>query len=435
MKKINVFWFRRDLRLDDNHALSQAIAEDLDVLPIFIFDRDILDDLQDRSDARVSFIHGCIQGINLELSSKESGVKTFYGDVLKIFDHLTEQFSIQSVFANRDYEPYAIQRDNQVAHLLEQKGIAFKTFKDHVIFEQDEIVKDDGKPYLVYTPFSRKWLSSFTQEMAQPFPNANEANNWVKTDFNEIIPLEKMGFQKREMKIPEPNTKTSLIRDYENVRDIPAKNGTSKVGIHLRFGTISIRGLIRSTAEHSLIYFKELIWREFFITILYHFPHVVNNNFNSKYDGVPWRNNEKEFEMWCKGQTGFPIVDAGMRELNATGFMHNRVRMITASFLTKHLLIDWRWGEAYFAKKLLDFELASNNGNWQWAAGTGVDASPYFRVFNPTSQHKKFDPKNEYVHQWVQDVNELTYPSPMVDHKIARERAISTYKAALQQAN
>lgn len=435
MNSITVFWFRRDLRLFDNHGLYKALESGRKVLPIFIFDKNILSDIEDKKDARISFIHQSLEDIHKELEKKYSGVNTFYGKPIEVFARILNEYNVESVYANGDYEPYALDRDKKVEILCSQKGTKFKTFKDHVVFEKDQIVKDNGTPYLVYTPYSKRWLHHFSQNLVEAYPSSETYDNWVEFPKRSIISLQDMGFERSEIPIPEPRLSEQLIINYKEDRDILGIEGTSKVGIHLRFGTMSIRELIRKTAQNSLIYFKELIWREFFITILYHYPKVVSQNFNSKYDGVKWRNNMDDFEKWCTGQTGYPIVDAGMRELNSTGFMHNRVRMVTASFLTKHLLIDWRWGEAYFAKKLLDFELASNNGNWQWAAGTGVDASPYFRVFNPSSQQKKFDPKSKYVNKWIEDLNELTYPMPIVEHKMARERAISTYKEALNNIN
>ncbi len=435
MKSITIFWFRRDLRLHDNHGLYKALEGGYKVLPIFIFDKNILSDLEDKKDARVSFIHQSLEDIHQELRKKNTALLTFYGKPVDVFTKLMNDYDVKNVYTNRDYEPYALDRDEQVKSLCSQNGVDFQAFKDHVIFEKDQVVKGDGTPYLVYTPFSKKWLNQFSPKFVEPYPSSDAYNNWVEMDEGNIISLKEMGFERSDIPIPEPRISEQLIRNYEVQRDIPGIEGTSKVGIHLRFGTISIRELLCKTFEYSLVYFKELIWREFFITILSHYPKVVTQNFNARYDGIKWRNSKEDFEKWCTGQTGYPIVDAGMRELNTTGFMHNRVRMVTASFLTKHLLIDWRWGEAYFAKKLLDFELASNNGNWQWAAGTGVDASPYFRVFNPTSQHKKFDPKSIYVNKWVLDLNELTYPRPIVEHKTARERAISTYKEGLNNSN
>ncbi len=341
-----------------------------------------------------------------------------------------EQFDVKRVYTNEDYEPYAIERDRQVSELLSSKGVDLRSYKDQVIFAKEEVVKDDGNPYLVYTPYSKRWLSQLEEKDLEDHGSGLDHDNWHQGK-KEIHSLADLGFEESEIKFPDHNLSKGTLDTYSDERDIPSKDSTSRLGIHLRFGTISIRKLARRARKHSETFLKELIWREFFMSILYHFPHVVEANFNSKYDSLKWRNNEDDFKRWKEGKTGFPLVDAGMRELNETGFMHNRVRMLVASFLTKHLLIDWKWGEAYFAQKLLDYELASNNGNWQWAAGTGVDAQPYFRVFNPHSQLKKFDPQEIYVKKWVPEYNSSEYPEPMVDHKDARQRAISTYKEAL----
>lgn len=431
MSKINLFWFRRDLRLHDNCGLYHALNSGLPVVAIFIFDKQILKDLEDKQDARLSFIHKKLSEINRTLKSKGSRLISLYDTPENAFKKLIDQFDIQEVFTNKDYEPYAITRDKSVSELLTKHSIKFSSFKDQVIFEEKEICKQDGSPYLVYTPYSKRWLSEVNPNMLKAYPSSLEFKNWKPLKFEEIISLEKMGFKNSSILIPTKELKNKTLQIYEEERNFPAKDSTSKLGVHLRFGTVSIRKLCRRTENISLTYYKELIWREFFMMILFHFPHVVEHNYNAKYNGIQWRNNEEEFQKWCKGETGFPLVDAGMRELNETGFMHNRVRMLVASFLTKHLLIDWKWGEAYFAKKLLDYDLASNNGNWQWCAGTGVDASPYFRVFNPSTQIEKFDQKLTYIKRWVKDFGTDSYPKPMVEHKQARERAISTYKEAV----
>lgn len=428
-KKFNIFWFRRDLRLQDNCGLYHALKSGLPVLAIFIFDREILDDLNDKRDARVSFIHDELSQINKKLKTKGSCIKSFYSSPIEAFEKLSKTYDINTVFTNRDYEPYAIKRDQSIKDFLSPKNIQFQDFKDQVIFEKSEVVKEDGSPYLVYTPYSKKWMSSLTDSSF--FDYSTEEGQFLQLEFEPIISLDKMGFEKSNIKIPSNNLVESDIKNYEDERDFPSKNSTSKLGVHLRFGTKSIRGLAKETQDLSLTYFKELIWREFFMMILFHYPHVVEHNFKSKYDGIQWRNNKEEFELWKKGETGFPLVDAGMRELNQTGFMHNRVRMVVASFLCKHLLIDWKWGEAYFAEKLLDYDLAANNGNWQWCAGTGVDASPYFRVFNPSSQIEKFDKNMKYIQRWVKEINTNHYPKPMVEHKMARKRAIDTYKMGI----
>ena len=430
LKKVSVFWFRRDLRLFDNAGLFHALKGEFPVLPIFIFDRYILETLADREDKRLQFIHDKLRELNKTLQDKGSTLQVFYGAPKEVFQELLGKYEVQEVFTNHDYEPYAIRRDKEVSELLAERGIGFQTFKDQVIFERSEVMKPDGKPYTVFTPYSRKWKEIFLQKPVEVFENEGLESNYFKTDPEEIISLEKIGFRSTSFALPPLDLSRELIGNYENTRNFPAEEGTTNLGIYLRFGTVSVRQIVLHARQHSETFLSELIWREFFMMILYHFPKVEHENFRRKYDRIPWRNNENEFDLWCKGETGFPIVDAGMRELNETGRMHNRVRMIVAGFLTKHLLIDWRWGEAYFAQKLLDYELASNNGNWQWAAGTGCDSAPYFRVFNPDSQVKKFDPELEYIKRWIPNFR-AGYLEPIVDHKFARARALETYKKAL----
>lgn len=431
--KVNVFWFRRDLRLHDNHGLFRALSADLKVLPIFIFDTDILDKLEDKRDARVVFIYESLQKINLGLNPVGSCLLIRKGNPQQVFSQLIQEFDISKVFVNEDYEPDAKKRDAQVEQLLRDNGIEWQSYTDHVIFKPGEILKPDGTPYTVYTPFSKKWKQNLRVDLFAEYSSQLLKNNFVQQRFS-FPNLNDIGFLPSAVRVSEPNISSDTIRSYAENRNLPALQGTSLAGPHLRFGTMSIRQLIRSTYQLSETYLNELIWREFFIHIMVHFPHSVTSNFNAKYNRLEWRNQEMEFKRWCEGTTGYPLVDAGMRELNATGNMHNRVRMIVAGFLTKHLLIDWRWGEAYFASKLLDFELASNVGNWQWAAGTGCDAAPYFRVFNPSEQLRKFDPKLTYASKWVPEMNQLSYlSSAIVEHSFARNRAISTYKKALDQ--
>ena len=430
--KINIFWFRRDLRLQDNHALYEALNSGYPVLPVFIFDTEILNKLSSKHDARVSFIYAEIQRIKDELEKFGSSLKIFHTKPLEAFQELTRQFEIHAVFANKDYEPYAKEREKKVGEFLKSKGIEFILFKDHVIFEENEVLKDDGTPYTVFTPYSKKWKQVLNETEIPAFPSEKKQENFLKIEPFVLPELKDLGFEKSSVEIPPLDISEEIIRNYAKTRDLPAIFGTTRLGVHLRFGMVSIRELTRIAIEWSETFLNELIWRNFFSTILWHFPQVVDKSFKPKYDFIKWRNNEKEFERWCNGETGYPMVDAGMRELNETGFMHNRVRMVTASFLTKHLLIDWRWGEAYFAEKLLDFELASNNGNWQWAAGTGCDAAPYFRIFNPESQQKKFDSKGEYIRKWIPEIGTVKYPQPIVEHKFARERALKVYKTALQ---
>lgn len=430
MKKISLCWFRRDLRIEDQTALFYSLQQEEQVLPLFIFDRHILDALEDKTDARVTFIYQQIASLKAFFEKQGGSMLVKYGKPEQIFQELVEEFEIQTVYTNRDYEPYSQSRDAQVEALLAKKNIPFLTFKDQVIFEPGEILNGSGEFYKVFTPFSRNWLEKFRQTRVQPLPEANWKNLFTCSPLP-FITLSEMGFEASTLEIPSTQVEDAILKEYEAQRNFPAVRGTSRLGIHLRFGTLSIRSLALKAASLNATYLNELIWREFYMMILGNAPQVVDRAFKPQYDQIPWRTNEEDFQAWCEGRTGYPIVDAGMRELNATGFMHNRVRMIVASFLTKHLLIDWRWGEAYFAKKLLDFELASNNGGWQWAAGTGTDAQPYFRVFNPDSQTEKFDKDLRYIKKWVPELGTSSYPQPIVEHKFARNRAIETYKKAL----
>lgn len=431
MQQVTLYWFRRDLRLDDNHGFSQALASGFPVFPIFIFDRNILDELEDRSDARVQFIHNQLVNLNKELAVYGSGLSTYYGTPEDVFRELIQIHSIRMVMTNRDYEPYAIQRDKRIHAFLSDHGIPFKGFKDQVIMDRREVLKADGEPYTVFTPYSRKWKELFRPDLIQPFPVCLSREVLLQIPGKDVLPLKSIGFQPVGQAFPGKVMDEELIRNYQEIRNFPGIRGTTRLSVHLRFGTISIRNLVNKAMAWNGTFLNELIWREFYMMILYHFPHVVHQSFRPQYDRIPWLNQEEAFEAWCEGRTGYPIVDAGMHELNESGFMHNRVRMITASFLTKHLLIDWRWGEAYFARKLLDYELASNNGGWQWAAGSGVDAAPYFRIFNPALQAQKFDPDHRYLDEWAPGWQLPGYPSPIVDHKLARERAISTFRKAL----
>lgn len=446
---VSIFWFRRDLRLHDNAGLYHALKGPHPVLPLFIFDRDILDDLPDKRDARVTFIHQTLSGLKAELASMGSSMLIRYGKPEEIWADLLQEFSIGAVYTNRDYEPYALQRDTGIQHLLEQKNIPFHTYKDHVIFEKDEVLKSDRTPYTVFTPYSKRWLeklntrsvershpdgaSEKTSFYLQSYPVEQYDQQWFPTPPLPMPTLADMGFRPVGMTFPATTVARGLIKNYDKTRNFPAINGTSRLGIHFRFGTISIREKARHAMSLNATYLNELIWRDFYSQILGHFPHVVDHPFRLQYDKVPWRDAPEELEKWCQGRTGYPIVDAGMRELNTTGYMHNRVRMITASFLTKHLLIDWRHGEAYFAQKLLDYDLASNSGGWQWAAGCGTDAAPYFRIFNPSEQTKKFDAQHQYIRRWIPEFGTPQYPNPVVEHVFARERCLAAYKRALAE--
>ncbi|HVM88220.1 MAG TPA: deoxyribodipyrimidine photo-lyase [Puia sp.] len=432
--QVNIFWFRRDLRLDDNAGLYQALKSSHPVLPVFIFDKNILDKLEDKKDKRVQFIHNALLQIQQQLKTLQSSFEVYYGTPENVFQNLLKKYRIEKVFTNHDYEPYAIERDNTVRLLLKNSGIEFITFKDQVIFDKQEILKDDGKPYTVFTPYSKKWKVMGNDFYLKSFTVKKYSGNFYKQSVAHLIPsLESIGFEKTDAHFPSKSVLEDIIRNYKERRDFPATHGTSRLSVHLRFGTISIRKLATKAMELDETFLNELIWRDFYHMILWHFPHVgKGKSFKPEYDFIRWRNNEDEFQQWCEGKTGYPIVDAGMRELNETGYMHNRVRMIVASFLSKHLLIDWRWGEAYFAKKLLDFDLAANNGGWQWAAGSGCDAAPYFRVFNPYLQTQKFDPELKYIRKWVPEFQEFSYPKPIVNHEFARKRALETYAAALK---
>ncbi|WP_396188300.1 cryptochrome/photolyase family protein [Flavobacterium sp.] len=427
---MTVFWFRRDLRIDDNTALFHALNENEAVLPIFIFDKNILEHLP-KNDARVTFIQKELSKINKELEKYNSSLAVFYGDPVTVFNQLTSEYNIKSVYTNHDYEPAARKRDKAINELLKSKNCSFKTCKDQVIFEKSDIVKDDGSPYVVYTPYSKKWKEKVKKIEIIHYPSEKLLTKCIQHN-NPFLDLDDIGFEKSTIQLQNYDISENLVKNYESTRNFPSVKGTSLLGIHLRFGTISIRKLVKYALNFpNETFLNELIWREFFMQILWHFPHTTTKSFKEKYERIQWDNNEEWFKKWCEGKTGYPFVDAGMRELNATGHMHNRVRMIVASFLCKHLLIDWRWGEAYFALKLLDYEQASNVGNWQWAAGSGVDAAPYFRIFNPTEQIKKFDKDLKYIKKWVPELETLYYPKPIVEHKIAREKCLRTYKEAV----
>ncbi|MHA4809302.1 cryptochrome/photolyase family protein [Flavitalea flava] len=448
---VSIFWFRRDLRLEDNaglyHALKHGSANKVPVIPLFIFDRNILDKLEEKADRRVAFIHAALEDMQETLCRSGASLQVSYGTPEEAFRDLLSEYQIDQVFTNHDYEPYARERDRKIGDLLNRAGILFHTYKDQVVFEKGEVSKDDGTPYTVFTPYSKKWKSLLTDFYLKAYPVRKYWDYFYRQAARPIPSLSSMGFNagsfsgspdgvsSGSFSFPSKELKRDIIKKYKEQRDFPGiQQGTSRMGVHLRFGTLSIRELVREGSRLSEIYLNELIWRDFYHMILWHFPAVGQGKaFKPAYEWIKWRNKEDEFEKWCNGQTGYPIVDAGMRELNATGFMHNRVRMITASFLTKHLLIDWRWGEAYFAARLLDFDLAANNGGWQWASGSGCDAAPYFRVFNPYLQTLKFDPDLKYIRRWVPEWEEFGYPPPMVIHEEARKRALEVYGMALKK--
>lgn len=426
---MNIFWFRRDLRLDDNRALFEALSNAA-TLPVFIFDKNILSELP-KDDARVTFISALLDNIQAILKQNHKSLAVFHDDPIHVFKKLVaENAEINAIYTNHDYEPYAQKRDAEVGAFLKSKNIAFHTFKDQVIFEKEEVIKEDGKPYVVFTPYSKKWKENFNEKLTESFPSEKKLAEIAQHSYP-YLSLKDIGFEASGIKVADYNISSALIENYAETRNFPGIEGTSHLSPHLRFGAVSIRKIVKTVLKHRKeTFLNELIWREFFMQILWHFPNTVTESFRPKYDHIQWRNNKTEFQSWCEGTTGYPIVDAGMRQLNATGTMHNRVRMIVASFLCKHLLIDWRWGEAYFAEKLLDYEQSSNIGNWQWAAGSGVDAAPYFRIFNPSEQVRKFDKDLKYIRKWVPEFEQLDY-RPIIDHKEARERCLEVYKKAV----
>ncbi len=432
---ITIVWLRRDLRLDDNTALFNALKNNKNVLPLFIFDTQILDELPHPHDPRVEFIHQILTEMQQDLLKINANILVKYGKPLAVFKAILKEFSVKNVYTNHDYEPYAKDRDEEITHFLKAQKIDFFTFKDQCIFEKDEILSGSNTPYTVFTPYSKKWKVTLNDFYLKSYPTEKYFENFLKQDIfslpNSIISLQDMEFEPKGLQFPTKIPDENIIKNYTENRNIPHYQSTTRIGIHLRFGTLSIRKIARLAMEHSESWLNELIWRDFYMNILWHFPHVVTKSFRPNYDKIQWLNNADEFEKWCEGKTGYPIVDAGMRELNATGFMHNRVRMIVASFLTKHLLIDWRWGEAYFAEKLLDYDLSANNGGWQWASSSGCDAQPYFRIFNPTSQMETFDKERKYIKKWIPEYGTNSYPKPIVEHTFARNRCLEAFKAIM----
>ena len=427
-----IFWFRRDLRLDDNHALFKALKSGYDVLPIFIFDSNITNKLN-QNDHRLNYINNVLDGLNKRLSENKKKIYIYKGDPIEIISKLIIKLKIKEIYLNKDYEPYAIDRDDKIEKLCVANNVSYNSFKDHVIFEEDQIVKKDGTPYVVYTPYSRKWIEKFQSNQLDSYPSELNLGGFVDSDkIREVNYL--MDFEKNIISPKTYNLNNDLIDKYEETRNFPALDSTSRIGVNLRFGTVSTRKIVKTSSERSNnTFLKELIWREFFIQILWHFPHTTEKSFKDKYERIEWRNDMDDFKLWCDGKTGYPIVDAGMNQLNKTGFMHNRLRMVVGSFLCKHLLIDWRLGEKYFADKLFDYEQASNVGNWQWVAGCGVDAAPYFRIFNPDEQQKKFDKELQFIKKWIPNYDKDNYINKIVDHKFARERCLNTYKKALNK--
>ncbi|MFZ5630073.1 MAG: cryptochrome/photolyase family protein [Spirochaetota bacterium] len=431
--RVAIHWFRRDLRLDDNTALAAAAKSGLEVLPIFIFDTNILSRLRLKDDRRVAFIHETLMNLRKVLQQQGGELLVLCGKPEEIFPVLFERFSVAAVYCNEDYEPYARERDAKIARLCSERGIVFTATKDHVVFAPHEVLKDDGTPYHVFTPYSRRWLAAFEQN---PPAGQNGAPlcRWLRANDIDPMPrLEDLGFSPVASLAPPAALDSAIIENYAATRDIPGIRGTSRLGIHLRFGTISVRRLALVARELNAKFLAELIWREFYQMILWYYPDTVSKAFRSQYAALRFPGTEEDFRRWRNAETGYDLVDAGIRELVETGFMHNRVRMVVASFLTKHLLCDWRWGEHFFAQYLLDYELASNVGGWQWSAGIGVDAAPYFRIFNPSEQQKKYDPEGVYVQKWLgADSNFFgtPRPQPIVDHRFARERCLKFFSSA-----
>ena len=431
--EVSVMWFRRDLRLEDNAALYYALKNGSEVVPVFVFDKNILDDLEEKKDRRVEFIYNALQDMQTILKKHKSSLEVYYGTPEDAYKKLLSKYTIKTVFANEDFEQYAIDRDNTIHALLQKHNSELKLYKDQVIFSKNEITKKNKELYSVFTPYSKLWLATVNEFYLKTYPTEKYFKHFFKQKDAALPTLKSMGFEATNEPFPSKEFDEERIGHYDKTRDTPSVEGTSRLGVHLRFGTISIRKLVSFAKQNNAIYLKELIWREFYQMILWQSENVRKERaFKPKFDNITWRNNQTEFQRWCEGKTGYPMVDAGMRQLNAIGFMHNRVRMITASFLSKHLLIDWRWGEAYFAKKLLDYDYANNNGGWQWSAGTGADPSPYFRVFNPEAQRKKFDKNFDYIRQWVPEYKSPDY-KPMIDHKTTRQRALQVYRAAVKR--
>ncbi|MGY3054992.1 deoxyribodipyrimidine photo-lyase [Pedobacter sp. UYEF25] len=429
-KTVNICWLRRDLRLHDNAALYKSLTAQKPTLVVFIFDKNILEKLK-KQDARITFIYQTLSAIKAELQKNHSDLLVKYGTPEEVWPEILKDYQVASVFTNSDYEPYAKERDDGLAEYLSSEGVDFKSFKDQVIFDRDEVLKPDRTPYTVFTPYYKQWQSKLNDFYTRPYPTEKYFGNLLASKPLKMPSLRAMGFEESDVVFPAIDYKHKLS-SYGEKRNFPALDATTHISLHLRFGTVSIRQLVNDAlGAKSTVWLSELAWREFYMMILWHFPYAGFDSFKKKYDKIQWINDEKLFKAWCEGKTGYPIVDAGMRQLNETGFMHNRVRMIVASFLTKHLLTDWRWGEQYFAEKLLDYEMASNVGGWQWASGSGNDAAPYFRVFNPELQTQKFDPNLTYIKKWVPEIGTTAYPQPIIAHKFARERALEAYKSAL----
>jgi|SRR6476661_159510 len=435
--KICLFWHRRDLRIHDNAGLAAALDSGLPVLPLFIYDSDILTQLPDKADARLTFIYDQVERLATETETAGGTFLARYGRPAEVLAQLADELDIAAVHTNEDYEPYARQRDGEVGEMLAQRGIAFYLYKDQVVFAKDDIMTKSGTVPKVFGAYHKAYLERLTDELLLPYGSqdafrAENLHRLTKAQAGTRPTLEELGFERREQYSPTVELPAEdVVRNYHRTRDTPAlTNGTTRLSVQLRFGTVSVRQAMRQARALNPKLLAEIIWRDFFMMLLWHFPGTATEAYDPKMRAIPYRNNEDEFRAWCEGHTGYPLVDAGMRELNATGYLPNRVRMTVAGFLVKHLFIDWRWGERYFADKLLDYELAINVGNWQWMAGTGAVAAPWFRVYSPQNQLEQVDPELKYVKSWVPELGTAGYPAPIVEHKFARDRAVEAIRAA-----
>ena len=452
MSKTALVWLRRDLRLFDHAALYHALTSGAQVICVFIFDKAILDSLP-RSDRRVAFIHASLCELKQELNALGSDLIVRHGSATALIPRLADEFDADAVYANRDYEPDAIERDEQIEDHLSSEGKSLHLFKDQVIFERDEILNLSGLMYQVFTPYKRAWLAKLNEQALASYQIRPHLQHLKPCAVSPMPDLAQLGFDAVSVAhlLPGMDGGEQLFNDfcnridgYHDARNFPAQKGVSYLSVHLRFGTVSIRELARTAnqigSQGAQTWLSELIWREFYQQLLWHRPELVTHTFKTEYDTLPFPNNPDYFAAWCAGQTGFPLVDAAMRQLNQTGFMHNRLRMVAASFLVKDLLIDWRWGERYFATHLNDFDLSANNGGWQWAASTGCDAQPYFRIFNPTTQSQRFDPHGQFIRRYCPELAHLNdknihapppqenYPAPLVDHATQRQAALTLFK-------
>lgn len=463
-------WFRRDLRLDDQAALYHALRQARRVFCVFVLDTVILDALP-RADRRVQFILQALQGLDAQLRAQGGALIVRHAPAAEEIPRLAAELGVQAVFANHDDEPQALARDATVAQALAAQGRAWHSFKDHVIFERSELLTGAGKPYAVFTPYKNAWLKKVDEFYLRAYPVARYAEALASHALAQGVPsLADIGFQDAGLAEHLAADKAeALFEDflhridrYDQARDFPALKGPSYLSVHLRFGTLSIRRLAREAWQRMAagergaeVWLSELIWRDFYHQVMHHWPHAMGGAFRPEYDKIVWEQGpeaERLFGAWCRGETGYPLVDAAMHQLNSTGYMHNRLRMVTASFLIKDLGVDWRWGERYFAEQLLDFDLAANNGGWQWAASSGCDAQPYFRIFNPVSQSEKFDPEGRFIRRYLPQLAALPpklvhapwlagpleapddYAPPLVRHDEARQRTLARYEVVKSRA-